>query len=749
MMQRRWWRPGLAPLAAALAASAASAVSCTQNAPESVDGLEVVIAADGLTAPSDFDDIRLKVGQQSGGGWNQLWDRDYIVPSQEATLPTTFTLLAGSEPREVLITATAFKGGASGNPVVQRVAQVQVPTDRMAVLYLVLAQICEGQVVVAGAEGEPTSKCLTGMSCQPSGPMAGQCGTNVIDPSTLPTYEAGISLDAGLAAALATIPLGSAEAGQDVQDTGPPPEGAAEAGPDAVPEDVPEAAPGDALGAAPETGSEAGGDDGGDAASTDAMSADAASADAASTDANPGDGGGEAAACTDACTSGTAQCAPSGATVQTCSAQTSGCTQWVDSMTCSGGAPVCLSGACVACSPGAAQCASGTQPQTCSSTGTWQNATACTSQTCVSGSCTGVCAPAQTQCASGIQPQSCDGNGAWKSGTVCPSSQSCASGACVTPPSCQASGAGTSQCGASTESCCTSPEVTGGTYFRTYDTAYLTTGPADGGWGDNADATTVTGFRLDKYPVTVGRFQQFVTAWNGGSGWVPPAGSGKHAHVNGGRGLADCGATGGYETGWVASDDSNLAPTSANLNCQSGYGTWGQSATLPINCVNWYEAYAFCIWDGGLLPSDAELGYAQAGGSQQRVYPWGSTGPGTANQYAIYGDGSGNCYYPSGSLAACTGVTNIAPVGTATLGAGLWGQLDLTGNVRQWNLDYDFNPYVNPCTDCAYLTPAVASRVIRGNDFSYPSSDLMPHYRSGANASQRDIHAGFRCSRAP
>ena len=304
--------------------------------------------------------------------------------------------------------------------------------------------------------------------------------------------------------------------------------------------------------------------------------------------------------------------------------------------------------------------------------------------------------------------------------------------------SCQASGAGLNTCPAGTgsESCCTSLEVTpNGAYYRTY------TNSGSGPTGE-ADQATVSGLRVDKYLVTVGRFRQFVNAWNGGAGYTPPAGSGIHTHLNAGSGLAS--VNGGYETGWVASDDANIAPTNANLACDTGYATWtataGSKENLPINCVNWFESYAFCIWDGGFLPSESEWEYVAAGGSQQREYAWGTAAPGTGNQYAIYG-----CDYPSGS-GTCTGIANIAPVGSTTQGVGLWGQFDLAGEVFQWNLDW-LDAYFS-CTDCAYLTPNANGRATRGGAFNDPLNWLPP-VRSDNTPANHTYYTGIRCARTP
>jgi sulfatase modifying factor 1 len=207
----------------------------------------------------------------------------------------------------------------------------------------------------------------------------------------------------------------------------------------------------------------------------------------------------------------------------------------------------------------------------------------------------------------------------------------------------------------------------------------------------------------------------------------------------------------------LASDSNNVMPMSANgTTFYPGYACTGDGNTTwtataagnenrPINCVNWYAAYAFCIWDGGFLPSDAEWEYAAAGGSQEREYPWGSIEPGTNNEYAIY-----DCDYGGSGPGTCTGATNIAPVGMATIGAGLWGQLDLAGNVWEWNLNVNDSSY--SCTDCAVLQGNLGStfsRIARGGEFSASQSLLSPVVASAPDPTGRDTAIGFRCSRTP
>ena len=48
---------------------------------------------------------------------------------------------------------------------------------------------------------------------------------------------------------------------------------------------------------------------------------------------------------------------------------------------------------------------------------------------------------------------------------------------------------------------------------------------------------------------------------------------------------------------------------------------------LPINCINWYQAKAFCLWSNMRMPTAVEWGWAARGREEQRHYPWGTEAP--------------------------------------------------------------------------------------------------------------------------
>jgi formylglycine-generating enzyme len=306
-----------------------------------------------------------------------------------------------------------------------------------------------------------------------------------------------------------------------------------------------------------------------------------------------------------------------------------------------------------------------------------------------------------------------------------------ASDAMATPqfPSCASDGgAGISTCGpGQNESCCASPLVRGGTFLRSYDGLTNTA----------VNPATVSDFRLDRFEATVGRFRAFVAAWV--AGWVPPAGSGKHTHVHDGAGLLQDDAS-LSEAGWDSAWDSGLASTQAgwttNLSCNGGYQSWTASVasneTRPVVCETWFEAAAFCIWDGGFLPSEAEWNYAASAGDGQRVYLWSSPNTSVAIDCAL------------ANYQGCASGTTTR-VGRLMQGDGKWGQADLAGNAAEWNLDWE-QSYPNPCKDCANLKPS-PRRVLRGGSFDNLTTEIRASTRNFLAPSTRTFIAGFRCAR--
>jgi formylglycine-generating enzyme required for sulfatase activity len=338
------------------------------------------------------------------------------------------------------------------------------------------------------------------------------------------------------------------------------------------------------------------------------------------------------------------------------------------------------------------------------------------------------------------------------------------------PPRCaggpDAPGAG-NNCGFSgTDDCCASNLVD--THGLVFYRDYASTDPNTGA------PATVSSFRLDRYEVTVGRFRAFVEAASAATpAWAPDAGTGKHTHLNGGKGLTSGGDAGPpvYEEGWNAAWSGSWLPTSraawdADLmkaECQVidipgvGLYDWSPDAgtpkteALPINCVTWYEAYAFCIWDGGFLPSDAELNFAAAGGARQFDYAWNGEFV-NSPLYAVV-----NCNYPGqpfGGSAECKGLTNIADVGFAWKGQGVWGQFDLTGSVSEYVLDYGSPSGLqspNPCNDCAAFVGGTdhTDRINRGGGWDSALNAISNDVFDILDPTEVSPNVGVRCARAP
>lgn len=319
---------------------------------------------------------------------------------------------------------------------------------------------------------------------------------------------------------------------------------------------------------------------------------------------------------------------------------------------------------------------------------------------------------------------------------------------------------GITDCGEAHESCGTSRLVPGGTFAISYN--------PNGGdsYNNSTFVATISGFHLDKYEVTVARFAKFAAAWPAAA---LKAGDGKHTYLNAGAGLVNSKSsltTDKNEPGWDTALTAGVSPT-AVVSATTLPATLAPNDPQPN--LTWMEAYAFCIWDGGFLPSEAELAYAGEGGAEQRLYAWGSAEPtnGIQANFAASVDAS---------VAAVVG-----PVGRPPAGAGRWGQLNLADNVMEWTLDLQFgvqttySGLTTPCVNCApfpqqppavwgyasgcpvpgfcsevIITPAPPPlRQVRGGQFGDYANSLRAANRLAIAQIERKDGIGVRCARAP
>jgi sulfatase modifying factor 1 len=250
---------------------------------------------------------------------------------------------------------------------------------------------------------------------------------------------------------------------------------------------------------------------------------------------------------------------------------------------------------------------------------------------------------------------------------------------------------------------------------------------------------TVRGYWLDKYEVTVGRFRRFVDAYDG----TPPG-------AGAGLGVNQPGS--GWSTDWDP-----LLPASAvalrarlvaaNPNDNTVVATWtdapGANECRPINDLDWALALAFCIWDGGRLPTDAEWEFAAAGGDQERLFPWGAAPP---DRRAVFG-----CSF-AGTLSCTT--DDLPRIGsTSPAGDGRFGHADLAGSVSEPTRDaYDANFYSLPQasgTDVVNLGfyGSYPDITLRGGGYDSTATDLRGVVRQTSVIIDSSARLGVRCAR--
>ena len=176
------------------------------------------------------------------------------------------------------------------------------------------------------------------------------------------------------------------------------------------------------------------------------------------------------------------------------------------------------------------------------------------------------------------------------------------------------------------------------------------------------------------------------------------------------------------------------ACTTPDIDDYCTYGDVGKPGH-PVNCVDWYQAEAYCRWTGRRLPTEAEWEKA-ARGTDGRVYPWG-------NQQ------------PNATLAnSDDDIGSTSPIASYLSGASPYGALDMAGNVGEWVWDmhdgfyYDLSPRDNPQGPTS-IGGSRGDRVLRGGSWKSIAYWVRTTVRNWHSPTDRLDGFGIRCANSP
>jgi formylglycine-generating enzyme required for sulfatase activity len=144
---------------------------------------------------------------------------------------------------------------------------------------------------------------------------------------------------------------------------------------------------------------------------------------------------------------------------------------------------------------------------------------------------------------------------------------------------------------------------------------------------------------------------------------------------------------------------------------------------LPVACVTWQQARAYCASVGMRLPTEAQWEYAALGGAAAR-YSWGNAQP---------------------DRSRCA-LSKLHPVGS--FAPNRYGLYDMTGNVWEWTSDFYAADHYITSEDVNPRGPVAGYyRVIRGGGFYSGPNELRVQNRHWFAPQSAEVSVGFRCVR--
>jgi sulfatase modifying factor 1 len=255
--------------------------------------------------------------------------------------------------------------------------------------------------------------------------------------------------------------------------------------------------------------------------------------------------------------------------------------------------------------------------------------------------------------------------------------------------------------------------------------------------GGSTSASIPSPFWIDTFEVTVARFQAWLDAgrpppceettcpldkngpYTDAMIWLPQWGPHLASTAYGNPGQCS-----------NAGDANDAAPT---LGAGDG--------SFPIVCVNWYQAVAFCAWEGKRLPTETEWQYVASGRGEGRAYPWGFTAP-VGCERAIWRDGA--------TAPSFNGCGFPKPVGSAPKGASRDGVYDMAGGVFEWLWDA-YAPYPKTAT-ASYAGPPAGvdpeKKLTRGGSFTWEEPALRTNDRDSTDSVGIHADIGMRCAKS-